>query len=262
MLARSLATLPGVCALHEPQPHLVTEAYLRWSGRMSSDRAEAYIRLKREDVVRQILDNGLVYFESSHYWSHLIPQLRKIFGAKFVFIHRDARDFARSGLARATWYGPMSFTDRAKTVVRRRFVKPIGHPWFDHRLDPPTHLRGRVERLAWLWTEINGVILRDLAAVPAHDRYELPLEEIGRAHMEGLAAFLGLEPARNVIQEMVEVARQRPNSSQSSGREKPEWTELDEAALMRIAAPMMARLRYMPGQGDLETRNSLGHQPA
>lgn len=244
MLARALAVLPGVCSLHEPQPHLVTEGYLRWKGRLSPDRALQYVRHKRADLIGQVSDNGLQYVESSHYWAHLVPELHRAFDARFVFLHRDGRRFAQSGLARESWYGPMTIEDRVKSALRRATVKPIGHPWFDHRLDPPRNLSSRVERLAWLWCEINEVILRDLAEVPEEHAFQLPLESINAETLGALASFLGRDAAPPIVDQMAEVASSRPNSSESSGRVRQPWSDGHEEAFLTVANATMERLGY------------------
>ncbi|HEX6924254.1 MAG TPA: hypothetical protein VF167_02435 [Longimicrobiaceae bacterium] len=241
MLAKALAELPGVRSLHEPEPHLVTEGYLRWAGRMSSEEAAQQLRLKRSSLIDEARKAGEIYVESSHYCSHLIPELARVFDAKFVFLHRDARGFTRSGLARPHWYPDFDAVERLKTFVRRRFGVQVGNFWHDHRLEPPAELDTRMKKIAWLWTEINRVILRDLATVEDDRKFEIRLDEVGPERLAELARFIGCDFGEADLNRMVEVAERKPNRRTSAPPEDDEW---DESAFLAITAETSRALGY------------------
>ncbi len=242
MLARAMAEVPGILSFHEPQPHLNTEAYLRWRGELTSEQAETRVRNKRADLVEQVGVNGLTYLESSHYCSHLIPELSRAFGARFVFLHRDPRGFTTSGLARDSWYPdhrPRS--ELLKDLVRRKLGVDVGNHWQDHRLEPPPGMETRMEKIAWLWTEINGVIIRELEALDSARSHDLMLANVGPEGFGRLLDFLRLDYSPRVIQAMVEVARRKPNSQNRQPSVPEEW---DEGAFQSITGPMAHRLGY------------------
>lgn len=240
MLARVLAPLPGVLALHEPQPHLLTEAYLHWKGALSVEDVESALQKKRGDLVEQVSLNGLIYVESSHYCSHLIPELSRLFGARFVFLHRDPRGFTESGLGRSWWYPRFSLAESIRAFARRRLRLDVGVPWHDHRLDPPREYRTRMERIAWLWVEINRVILRDLDSVPDGSRFEFRLEDAGPERFEQLLEFIGCEYRPSHVDTMAATARRKPNRGERSAGELP-W---DEQRFREITGPLARQLGY------------------
>ena len=245
MLARVLAQLDGVLALHEPKPHLTTEGYLHWKGRLTNEEAKKRIRAKRTSLIEQVASNGISYLESSHYCSHFIPELHEMYNARFVHLYRDGRAFVRSGLARDTWYGDETIGDQIKTWLRRSTIKPIGRHWIDHRLEPPKSLKTRVEKLSWLWVEINEIILQNLQQLPVNQYFSLRLEDVDTQNIKSLCSFLGFDGVKDeTINQMLHVASQRPNNSKSRNREKPPWTEENEQQFSRIAIATMKKLGY------------------
>jgi hypothetical protein len=240
MLARVLSEAPGVLALHEPRPHLVTEGYLRWTGKMSDEEAEDAVRDKRLDLVGQVERNGLIYVESSHYCSHFIPELARVFDARFIFLHREPRGFTRSGLSR-DWYEELSRRQRLEMMARRKWRVAVGHVWHDHRLEPPPELESRMERIAWLWSEINRTILEGLEAVEPERKLEIRLDSVGPARFAEVLEFVGAEPEPAVLERMTAVAARKPNKTKTRPEELDPW---DEDAFRRVTAPMAERLGY------------------
>ncbi|MEJ2539063.1 MAG: hypothetical protein P8188_03600 [Gemmatimonadota bacterium] len=243
MIAWALGTVDSVFAVHEPLPHLVTEAYLRWRGRLSGEDAEMAVRHKRENLYWQVLKNGLTYVESAHYCSHFIPELDRIFGARFVFLHRNPADFVRSGLRRG-WYAEPDLRERLYGFVRRRWRIEVGDLWRDHRLDPPPEFESRLERLAWLWCEINGTILDGLESVDPERCFELRLDSVGRDRFRELLEFIGVPADADVVERMIRTAAERPDKEPLRERASGSDTPWDERALQRITGRMARRLGY------------------
>jgi hypothetical protein len=250
MLAEVLGQAPSVLALHEPLPHLHTEAYARWSGDHRLEEIRHRVEGKRLPLVTQVNRNGFLYVETSHFCSHLIAELDQIFSPKFVHLHRDGRAFARSGLHRG-FYGQadasgLNLSARAKRRFRHRFLVDVGNPGLDHRLSPPQELRTQKEKVAWLWTEINRVILDGLDDVPQDRRHTIRLEDFDEGEIRRLNAFLSLPDDPAVVDKMRAVADSRPNSSRSRS-EKDSWSNWDDSERQRfaeIAGGMMTRLGY------------------
>lgn len=231
MIARTLAKLPGVCALHEPRPQLYAEAFASWSGARHYADLVRRVSNKRRDWVEQIQANGYVYLESSHFLSHLIPHLEELFSPKFVFIHRDCASFVSSGLIRnwypdgASWPGHV-----AKRWVRRHFLLDVGTPGDEHRLRPPRGLASRAEKIAWLWSEINGIILEALSPIPRERQLALRLNDLSSKELAGLVEFIGVEADVQTIEALQARSASRPN------RSKIATPELSASVLKRVDA--------------------------
>ena len=248
MLARMLAVHPAICALHEPLPPLNAEAYLAWSHRKPwrFGSVTTAVKKKRRHLVDEIASaNGLIYVESSHFASHLIAQLDEIFGAKFVHLVRDGRDFVRSGMARDDWYGAISLKERLASPIRRRLLVEVGNSYLDHRLRPPRGCRTRFERLAWLWAEINRSILSHLAPVPPERQMRIKVEEMDQGAIENLLGFVGAQSDGQAIAQMMRVANARPNATAQHA--VPSWNTWRAEELQAFdswAAEIMLALGY------------------
>lgn len=246
MLARVLALHPEIGAFHEPRPWLNTEAYLRWSERRDSDYAQAQLAQKRDDIVEQVEANGLRYVESSHFLSHLIPELCERYAPCFVHLFRDGRDFVGSGLERG-WYRT-GMLDFVRTIVRRRTGLKVGHSFVDHRLEPPAQYDSRFERIVWLWAEINGQILDYLNAVPEEEQVKVRLETFGADTIRELLAFLGHPAGDRLVLEVADVAAKKPNRTEDRNvAPSGEWDEEHLRRFHAIAGDMMNRLGYDHG---------------
>lgn len=246
MLARVLALHPEIGAFHEPKPWLNTEAYLRWSGRKSSGYADARLEQKRDDLIEQVDANGLWYIESSHFLSHLIPELRDRYSARFVHLYRDGRDFVRSGMQRA-WYCGRTLAP-VRSAIRRMTGLEVGNSFVDHRLDPPSRYDSRFERIAWLWAEINSEILDHLEGVPDEDWREVRLEAFGEDTIRGLLRWLGHPAEDRLVDEMREMGTEKPNRTEDRQVSPPEeWSGVRTNRFRTIAGDMMRRLGYYNG---------------
>lgn len=244
MLARILALHPEACALHEPLPHLHVEAYAAWSGSRARERIRARIRVKREDLIRQVQANGLAYIESSHYASHLVGELHALFRARFVHLHRDGRDFVRSGLQRA-WYGPRTVSEAAITWLRRSLLRDLGNVADDHRLRPPRRLKTRFEQIAWLWSAINEEVLRAGEALPEGVLVTFPVESLEEGTLTRLLDFVGLSRDPDLTRSMLELAKTRPNRSARLDAPPHEaWSDVQRCQFREIAGATMVRLGY------------------
>lgn len=244
MIATVLDLHPDIAAHHEPKPRLNTEAYLRWSGEKSSGYVHGRLARKRDDLIMDTDDRGRIYVESSHFLSHLIPELRERYGARFVHLYRDGRHFVRSGLERL-WYKDAGVKRTLSTWLRRRTGLPFGIASRDHRLDPPPEMATRFEKTAWLWTEINRVILDALDDVPDVDMMAVKLEAFGPDAIRQLQTFLGLDADSDLLGQMRERARRRPNRTEDRVVPPPEeWEPSAVERFWGIAGKMMKELGY------------------
>ncbi len=244
MIAQVLALHPRILALHEPHPHLRTEAYVRWKRVDMKETVKRRIRKKREDLINQVLSNRLVYAESSNYASMLIEELYDLFDARFIHLYRNGRDFVVSGLQRG-WYIDNTLKTKMKNWLRRRFFLDTGKTAQDNLLDPPGHLGSRLEKIAWLWVEINKNILEKLERLPEENRFSFSLECLNKDRIEELLDFIGVEKERGLIDDMLSVAMSRPNRTKTIKiPEEDVWTEENIKRFYSIAGDMMKRLGY------------------
>ena len=257
MIANALARHPRLCALHEPPPHLNAEAFVSWSrrGNLPSwrtrlishrrDALESTTRRKRELMIRQIIGNGYVYVESSHFLSHLIPELSSAFGGRFVHLYRDGRHFVRSGLQR-DWFTKTTLSQDLVAWIRRRYLVELGRTSKDHLLSPPPEFRTRFEKIAWLWVEINTVILDGLESIPDGRKFALPVEALSAGTLEGLLGFIGVSSDAPTVEAMLEVASRKPNRTPGNPTQPPpdSWSDRERQRFNEIAGRMMVRLGY------------------
>lgn len=243
MLAKVLGLHPEVLALHEPQPLLNKEAFFAWSGSRDSVEISQRVSGKRSPLIAQVVeDNHLFYVESSNFLSHLIPELDELFEPNFIHLYRNGRDFVLSGLSR-TWYQPVDASTRIATYLRRNFALDVGNSFIDHRLKPPKDCGSRLQKCAWLWAEINRVILNELATIPEDRRFELRLEDFGEDVLREVLGFIGVDASSNLLREMLTIASERPNATPQS-RVRTTWGEVEEQSFDAIAGSVMHQLGY------------------
>jgi hypothetical protein len=129
--------------------------------------------------------------------------------------------------------------------LRRSFLLDIGHVMDDHRLDPPSTLNTRLEKISWLWAKINRSILRQLDSLPSSAYTSIALEDFSPLLVRDLLRFIGVDSDSNLINDMTNMWQRRPNRTKS--RSIPpfdEWPDEDQTTFWRIAGDMMDRLGY------------------
>ena len=256
MIAKTLAKHPAALALHEPLPNLNMEAFAHWKSSHTTQEIKKRVSSKRRDLLNKVEGNGLIYIESSHYCSHLILILNDLYGAKFMYLYRDGRDFVRSGLEREGWYpenifsshlqGKKKILQAFKRKVRRRFLKQVGYTWEDHRLLPPDKYRSRVEKISWLWVEINTVIQNSLSKLPADKHISIRLEDFNKGGLNKVLSFLELTASDSIKAQMVKTSEQKPNKTDDrTVLPFNEWKKRDKGKFWNIAKEMMETLEYV-----------------
>ncbi len=244
MLARVLAIHPGIFALHEPHPHLRTEAFAKWSRPERKRLIERKIHRKRKDIIQQVLINRLVYVESSNYASNLIEELYELFDARFIHLYRNGRDFVRSGLQR-DWYRKESVASHIKSWIRRKYLVNIGKTALDNLLSHPDTLKTRLEKISWLWVEINKTILRNFSALPDDRKFSLALESIDSNRLIELHKFIDVDIDAGILDEMLTIAGSKPNKTRKfSIPEHTGWSDRQKERFNEIAGEMMHKLGY------------------
>lgn len=247
MIARALAKHPALFAIHEPQIHLNVEAYVAWKlGKSVLDRRVlSKVELKRKRKVEQVQENGLIYVESSHYLSLLIPYLASIFDARFVHLVRDGRQFVRSAMDCGFYQRIHSPSAMAKQVVRRKFLIDVGVTDEDLLLVPPLLAHTRFRRCAWLWSEVNTIICEELDKLPSEHHFFLKLEDFGEKSLGELLSFMNISSDANMIRRMLNIGYDRPNSTIQRQFPIPlAWSEKQNLEFTKFAKNTMQRLDY------------------
>jgi hypothetical protein len=229
---------PTVCALHEPprSRHLrvASNKYLR--GRLTRQRLVELYADARRDRFAKIGEP--IYIESNPFLHGFVDALDEIFDApRVVHIVRDPRTYVRSYINHGAFRG-------IKGLAARYYPDWMIKP---ERLDPAAPRRWRdmsqVERLAWRWDTINGVLERGVALLG--ERYvRLKFEDVFAEDGSGLrrlAEWVGLPQSSQF-----ERLREEPVNA-SKARLLPkfdQWDAADQRALLEWCGPRMQRYGY------------------
>ncbi len=243
-LVKMLRMHPSICAMNAPRPHLSVESYAKWSTPWKKNKIENKIRRKRTNLIEQIINNNYIYVEASNYCANLIQELDNIFhNSRFIHLYCDGRDFVSRGLDK-DWYKKMPFKYELQSWVRRRFIVDIGRTRIDHQLPPPKKLKSRLEKIAWLWTEINRVIIHYLSNIPFERRFSIKLEDLGKDMIIKLHNFLGVEVIPDVLNNMITFLNKVKEQKTPVSYPYEIWSDDEKIKFEDIAGEMMYTLGY------------------
>jgi len=249
MLTKALSQSPDVTIEHEYMVHFLQPlAVRRYHGLASAQEAAATLAATHGAAIHYC--QTPLWGDSSNKLSWLIPDLIAAFpDARFIHLTRDGRKVAGSYFHKL---GAENYDDRSSAILADYLRTP------DKKVMPPPEKKywwpqplpgtpwaeafahfNQFERIAWHWTEINAVILRDLEKVAPAQRLFVRLEDLraSPSAVRALFAFLDL-PSQDSIFSIF----QRPHNVN-----RPVDTPLtpDQAArFSRIAGAMMERLDY------------------
>lgn len=243
MLSRVLAIHPSLFVINQ-FPSLRAEAFVKWSHPGRAKSVERKIRKKREELLAAVRRNRLMYIENSTSAALLIDELYRLFDAKFIFIHRDGREFLRSGMSRH-WYEPEPLLQRAKTWLRRRFLIDTGRDTVDTLLIPPPALKTRFEKIAWRWVEVNRIIIEKTAAFPEERTLTFSVASLDHDCLLKIHRFLGIPIDNALIREMLVIAATKPNRTEEYRFPSyHDWSSREKQEFKDIAGDMMRTLGY------------------
>ena len=243
-LVQLLRMHPKLCALNAPRPHLSVEALVKWAAPHKQEKIENKIRRKRSNLIAQVIANNYVYVEASNYSANLIEELSRLYNGKFIHLYCDGRDFVRRGLAK-DWYEKKLFRYELQAWIRRKFLTDIGRTRVDHQLPPPKKLRTRLEKITWLWVEINRNVIRYLSGLPDERKFSLRLEDLDRNMLINLHKFFGVEIIPDVLDRMAQSLEKTVKEAAASSADSfEEWSEPEKAQFNLIAGEMMEMFGY------------------
>jgi hypothetical protein len=102
-----------------------------------------------------------------------------------------------------------------------------------------------MEKITWLWVEINRVILSSFDELPVDTTMSVRLEDFGIDLLQEVLAFLGVSADTEIMESMIATAQQRPNKTRSHSTPAPEkWSDIEKQGFNDTAGDMMAKLGY------------------
>lgn len=106
-------------------------------------------------------------------------------------------------------------------------------------------MTGRFEKTAWLWTEINSVIMDSLGALPDDDVLEIRLERFSSETIRKVLSFVGRKPNADLIARMGEKAEDQPNQTDDWSIPAPDnWSDTMTNRFWDIAGETIKKLGY------------------
>jgi hypothetical protein len=204
MLAKALGSAQGVTMEHEYMVHLVQPlAVRRYQGLVDSKTAVDV--LASTHGAAAIYAQTPLWGDSSNKLSWLIPELSALFPeARFIHLVRDGRKVTSSYFHKLA---DECYDERSTEVLAAHLADPshVPPPPPEKKYWWPQPKRGercfdefpgydQFERICWHWSEVNRVILKDLAAVPDERKLFLRLEDLrdDPLGVRELFNFLGL----------------------------------------------------------------------
>ncbi len=240
-LQRLLSQCDGVLIYHCPHPHVEALSRLAYllEGQHAFELGFMFEEIRRP-LTHHALACGCGYGETGPEATFLAPAIAQQFpSAKFVHLHRDARQVLRSAMRRR-WYSGHSLDPVRLIPPPNDKAKSVWEQW------------GAFEKNAWLWAETNRFIRAFGTTVQKHRFTELKAQDLfsgNEASLRRLATFLGLTlPSARVTKRIL---AKRINKQEEGQFPKPaEWGPDLTQTLWKIAGDEMLKLGYEnPGAG-------------
>lgn len=201
---------------------------------------------QREAWIKEANIKDKIYFESNPYLSFHVDDFHSAFNSKFIFIYRNPESVIRSHLIKG-WYKDLA-TDNVETYPGLVYGIPINHSL--GRIQP----LGKEERrewfslsqagkIAWMWSEVNGSIDRQLQAIPADKKFYLRIEELNFEKLQQLEEFVGVSLGLNE-RKFRKIMEAKPGKGKSVYTHQWQAEELEE--IKRICNTVSQKLGYPP----------------
>jgi hypothetical protein len=249
MLHKALSAVDGVEMHHEYAVQVAQPlAVRRYLDLIDSRKAQKMLAETHGAAVRH--SSARYWGDSSNKLSWVIPELAELLPeAKFVHLVRDGRKVAGSYFRKL---GDECYDDHSTAVLQAHYDAPAAHPapppekkyWWPVPRRYDTAARAfrsynQFERICWHWSEINRVILAELARLSPERQHFVRLEDLRASPVavEELYGFLKL-PYRHDAYAIFA----RPHNV---NRPEDKLLDADERARFdTIAQPMMDALGY------------------
>ncbi|MFT5169320.1 MAG: hypothetical protein ACI8P3_004569 [Saprospiraceae bacterium] len=233
-----------VIAFHEQHP--LSDAFLRYGTwyKLPIDLSSCW--QQKENIVKQALDKGLHYFESSAYLSLNIPELYQRFDAKFIFLVRHPRAVVDSYYIKG-WYKTPVIREQSDLAPGIQPDLELPHHHFSRIVAYGPEGKAwkecsRIGQLAWFWQEINKQILMALDQLPMSQYKVIRLEDFTFEKYLDICAFLEIAPTMRESR-FVKTAATKFNRSKKNSLSK-DWTAQEKKEFRYYVAVVAEQLGY------------------
>lgn len=244
-ITQLLSLEPAVAASHERlRLAACYHMFTKWHG-IPSD-AEGFLA-DRDAVVAEDLAAKQVSFEASALLSHSVAELHERFDARFLLLVRRPDEVVSSFAVRGWFLDPIAWRDRSKPPTipdganpRHFFGRNL--PRSDAEFQRWSKLT-QLGKLGWFWAARNRAILEQFAALPAHRRGWLRLEDFDHARYLALGELLGFTPTVGAAQ-FAQLAQSKPNTGPNIPLTLEAWTEQGRHEFEAEVAPIAEAFGY------------------
>jgi len=225
---------PRIRAFHEPPPVSALTSRTAFQEVLSEPQkyVDLYTKL-RAGPIGGFHRQGLIYAETNNlvFFAPIIAQLLP--NAKFVFVHRHAAEYVRSGMRRG-WY--------------------VDHVWDKYRLEPSASdpLRPQwnqwepFDKICWFWKAANTFFLDFVQSMPADRTRTIRFDDLvtpGSGEYRKFFEILDL-PSPGAAEAEGLLDKRVNEQKQGEFPTYPNWTNEQRQRLIEIAGPTMAKLGY------------------
>lgn len=201
---------------HEYSPALDDLGIRHFEGRVSHERLKSLLIRSRRNI----------FFEANNRLFSMSRELKEVFpDARFIHLHRDARDVIPSSLSKPkalTWEsGRLRYECQKLCGPRQASI---------------------LERSSRYWANYNDRIFKDLEGL---DHLSLKFDDLIDGKLDALMAFIG---------QTLSVDRIDPVNANKPVRKKgtypvfDQWPEADQDMLLQICGPTLKKLGYELGK--------------
>jgi len=217
-LAALLGLAKNVISHHHPLPilsGLSKTGYKHFDNPIACEVLSEAFRAFRTDLLKESLDRGLGYVETSPQMTFLAPAiLNALPFCKFIHLVRNPRHVVRSAMRRK-WFDGHSNDKYRITPV---FPSTAGQKWNTY---------GAFQKNLWLWNETNRWILQFLSVIHPDRKYFIHAEDMFSANDQTIFDLFNFikapTPSR---QKMMKLLNKKLNAQKSGVFPRPsDWTD-------------------------------------
>lgn len=233
-LARLLNLSPQIRAFHEPPPisTLTTRTVFQEVRSQPQKYADLYTKL-RSGPIGGFHRQNLIYAETNNlvFFAPVIAQLLP--NSRFVFVHRHAAEYVRSGMRRG-WY--------------------VNHSWDEYRLEPSANdpLRPQwnqwspFDKICWFWKAANGFFLDFIDSMPADRTRTIRFDDLVKPESGEFRKFFDVMNLPSPDAREAEAILQERVNEQQRGEfpHYAQWSDEQKQRLQEIAGTVMKKLSY------------------
>ncbi|MBN2891784.1 MAG: sulfotransferase [Bacteroidales bacterium] len=220
---------------HEAIPHLsIQNGFFYKLDRRPDIDEETKLNIGKEMFLagrEQFLVNSYKtnksFLETNNQYVFFAKAMVRLFpNAKFVHLYRHPGEFVRSGLRR-NWYGE---GERSNLKI----ISPIN--------DSNWHNYNQLQKISWLWTEVNGFIEEVKTLIPENRKMDFNFNKKSADNIRKLADFCGVNITEKHIKKQMSV---RVNAQEIGNVKKyKDWSDEEKSQLKDICGDLAIKYGY------------------